>query len=199
MALGMKARETVQVQFNEVRNSGVFIAQIEANQKNSMSLLQQNGFRALTYQEALVKVDQNPELKKQLKGNRFYIEEKGSALAGYYTFNDKGELIQGKEDIDKTVYVYKGSRPLSLAVLTDYDARHGEMRFVLDALVDPSYGASVVVGVRIDHKVAAPKIETSEGSKIALELKEKFRTALTKAEGVLNSELNFFKEVFRTI
>ena len=196
----MKARETVQVQFKDVRNSGVFIAQTEANQKNSMSLLQQNGFRALTYQEALVKIDQNPELKEQLKENWFYLEGKGFAWPGYYTFNDKGELTQGKGDIEKTVFVYKGSQPLSLRVLTDYYARHDEMRFVLDALVDPSSVAQVVVGVRTDHEVTAPKIEALEGSKIAPELKGKFRTAVAKVEGVLDSEItDVFKEVLRAI
>jgi hypothetical protein len=169
MALRTRAKETVQVEFREVNASGVFLAQTEANQKNSMSLLQQNGFRPLTYQEAIVKIDQNPELKEQLKGKWFYLDGKGSQLSGYYTFNDKGELTQGKGDIEKTVYVWKGSQPLSLYVRTDVDARDLVRRFLLSAYLEPSVVASVVVGVRTGHEVATPKIEvaqTEEGVKL---------------------------------
>ena len=198
MIFGMKARETVQ--FNEVRNSGVFIAQTNANRKKSMSLLRQKGYRALTYQEALVKIDQNPELKKQLKEKEFYLEGKGSAVSGDYTFNDKGELTQGEGDIEKTVYVREGFWPLSLDVHTDKLARDFGRRFSLNANNDPSYVAQVVVGVPIGHEVAAPKIEASESSKIAPELKKEFRTAVAKVEGVLDSGItDVFKEVLRAI
>lgn len=165
MATATRAKETVQVAFREVNASGVFIAQTEANHKNSMSLLQQNGFRPLTYQEAIVKIDQNPELKEQLKGKWFYLDGKGSQLSGYYTFNEKGELTQGKGDIENTVYVYKGNQPLSLVVLTDGDARDLEGRFGLDADDDPSGVARVVVGVRAGHGVATPKIEVAQTEK----------------------------------
>ena len=134
-----------------------------------------------------------------MKEKWFYLEGKGSALSGYYTFNDKGELTQGKGDIEKTVYVWKGSQPLSLYVLKDFNARSDGRRFDLDA-DDASFVARVVVGVRIGHEVAVPKIEASEGSKIAPELKEKFRTAVAKVEGVLDSEItDVFKEVLRAI
>lgn len=169
MATATRAKETVQVEFREVSKTAVFVAQTEANQKTSMSLLQQNGFRPLTYQEAIVKIDQNPELKEQLKDKWFYLDGKGSQLSGYYTFNDEGELTQGKGDIEKTVYVWKGNQPLSLGVRTVVIARGGERRYVLIADVDPSNVAPVVVGVRAGHEVATPKIEvsnTEEGVKL---------------------------------
>ena len=62
----------------EVGKIGVFINQTEANHKDSMCILQQNGLRPLNYKEALVKIDQNPELKEQLKGKRFNIDGKVS-------------------------------------------------------------------------------------------------------------------------
>lgn len=169
MATATRAKETVQVEFREVSKTAVFVAQTEANQKTSMSLLQQNGFRPLTYQEAIVKIDQSPELKEQLKGQWFYLEGKGSALSGYYTFNDKGELTQGKGNIEKTVYVWKGNQPLSFVVHSDDCARSFEGRYYLDAGIVPSVVAPVVVGVRIGHEVATPKIEvsnTEEGVKL---------------------------------
>ena len=151
--------------FSEINATGVYISKTNANYTDSMALLQQNGFRPLTYPEALVKIGQSPELKKQLKGEWFYLDGKGSALSGDYTFNDKGELTQGKGDVEKTVHVCKGSQPLKLYVhYTDRDARNLGWWFGLGAYTDPSLVARVVVGV-----VATPKIEVSnveEGVKL---------------------------------
>jgi hypothetical protein len=200
MVLRTRAKKTVQVEFREVNASGVFLAQTGANQKNSMSLLQQNGFRPLTYQEAIVKIDQNPELKEQLKGKWFYLDDKGSQLSGYYTFNDKGELTQGKGDIEKTVYIYKGNQPLSFLVHTDDNAGYDEWRFFLYSGYDPSLVAPVVVGLRAGHEVATPKIEASENTNITPKLRNKFKTAIAKAERVLDPEVtDVFKEVLRAI
>jgi hypothetical protein len=145
------------VEFKEVGTTGVFIAHTEANQINSMDLLQQNGFRALTFQEALMKIDQNPELKERLKGRWLYLDGKGSELSGFYMFNEKGELSKisgpailkkGQGDLEKFVFVLKGSQPLSLLVQTDDFARYGGFRFGLYASYGHSDVAGVVVGVR---------------------------------------------------
>jgi len=153
-------KETVQVEFREVGTTGIFMAHTKANQKNSMNLLQQNGFRALTYQEALMKIDQNPELKEQLKGRWFYLDGKDSALSGFYIFNEKAELTKisgpailkkGKGDLEKIVFVLKGSQPPSLLVQTDDFARYGGFRFGLFATYGQSDVAGLVVGVRVGH------------------------------------------------
>ena len=161
MVLGEKlseGKETVQVEFKEVGTTGVFMARIEANQINSLNLLQQNGFRALTYQEAFTKIYQNPELKEQLKGRWLYLDGKGSELSGFYMFNDLGELAKiagpailkkGQGDLEKIVFVLKGSQPLSLLVQTDDFARYGGFRFGLYATYGHSDVAGVVVGVRV--------------------------------------------------
>ncbi len=205
MATARRAKETVQIAFREVNASGVFIAQTEANQKNSMSLLKQNGLRPLTYQEAIIKIDQNPELKEQLKGKWFYLDGKGSQLLGYYTFNDKGEFTQGKGDIEKTVYVYKGSQPMSLDVYMDDDAFFSERRFLLYANDGPHYVASVVVGVPAGHEMATPKIEAPNSLKVDSELVSEFRSVIAKMDsatqvGVLNAEITeVAKKVLRAI
>ena len=161
MAFGIKAAaEKAKVEFREV-GAGVFIAETKANHEDSMSILQRNGFRALTYQEALVKIDQNQELKEQLKRRSFYLDGKDSALSEYYIFNEKGELTQGKGETEKTVFVCKGSQPLSLLVHGDYLAGHFGGRFYLDAIDAPSDVVGVVVGVRIGSEAAAQKIEVS--------------------------------------
>ena len=167
MALKTKEqKETVQVVFGEVSNTGVFIAKIEANHKDSMSILRQNGLRPLTCSEALVKIDQSPKLKEQLKGLWFYLDGKGSALSEFCTFNDKGELRQGKGDIEKTVWVFYGDLPLKLYVpYIDNDARIIGRRFDLYANTYPNLVARVVVGVRPDHEMATPKIEVAQTGK----------------------------------
>ncbi len=163
MFLGEKLREgkeTVQVEFREVGATGVFIAHTKANQENSMNLLQQNGLRALTIQEALIKIDQNPELKEQLQGKWLYLDGKGSELSGFYMFNEKGELTKisgpailkkGQGDLEKIIFVLKGSQPLSLLVQTDDFARYGGFRFGLYATYGQSDVAGVLVGVRVGH------------------------------------------------
>ena len=96
MALRTRAKKTVQADIREIGTTGVFIAHTQADQENSMNLLQQNGFRALTYQEAFVKLDQNPELKEQLKGRWLYLDGKGSELSGFYISDEKGELAENR-------------------------------------------------------------------------------------------------------
>ncbi len=169
MALATRARETVRVQFREVGNSGVLIALTKANQENSMRLLRENGLRRLTYQEALVEIGKNPELKEQLKGKWFYLDGKGSQVSGCHTFNVKGELTPGNGGMEETVYVYEGTRQLVMHVYTDRDANCVGRRCVIFADNNPSTVAEVVVGVRIGREVTRPKIEvaqTKEGVKL---------------------------------
>lgn len=146
--------------FQEVGTTGVFTAQTEANQTNSMDQLQKNGLKALTYQEALIKIGQNPELKEQLKGRWLYLDGKATELSGFYMFNEKGELAKisgpailkkGKGDLEKIVFVLKGSQPLSLLVQTDDFARYGGFRFGIYATYGHSDVAGMVVGVRTSH------------------------------------------------
>jgi hypothetical protein len=105
-----------------------------------------------------MKIDQNPELKKWLKGRWLYLDGKGSELSGFYIFNEKGELAKisgpailkkGKGDLEKIVFVLKGSQPLSLLVQTDDFARYGGFRFGIYATYGHSDVAGVVVGVRV--------------------------------------------------
>ena len=159
MALRTRAEKTGQVMFEKVGQTGIEFANTKANHKESMELLKLHGLRPLTYQEAIAILAQNPKLKKQLQGTRFYLDGKGSQLSGYYTFNEKGELTQGKGDTEKTVYVYKGTQPLSLNVHTDADARWSEMRYDLDADASPVLAAWTVIGVRAGHEAAMPKEE----------------------------------------
>ncbi len=148
------------LEFKEVGSTGVFIAHTQTNQIDSMNQLQQNGFRALTYQEALTKIDQTPELKEQLKGRWLYLDGKATELSGFYMFNEKGELAKisgpailkkGKGDLEKIVFVLKGSKPLSLLVQTDDFARYGGFSFGIYATYGQSDVAGVVVGVRVSH------------------------------------------------
>ena len=190
MALGTRTRETAQVEFREVSQTGVFLARTEANHKNSMAILQQSRspeLRALDhdfvklsdkeYLEALFKIIQNPEFIGQLKGKWVHLERKGIQLSRYYHFDNEGKLIEGKGDKEKTIYLYSGKNPLSLDVLTGYGARINERRFDLDAGSGPQFVASVVVGVPAGHEVATPNLEA-----ITKEMVRAADTALTSLE-----------------
>lgn len=151
MALGTRTRETTRAEFKEVGQTGVFLALTESNLKDSLSMLGQNGLRPLTYQEAIDKIDKNLELKEKLKGMWFYLDGEGLALSGYYTFDDKGQLTQGKGDIEKTIHIYKGQQPLSFDVLSNDDSGSYERRYDLNAHYGPFCIAPVIVGVKISH------------------------------------------------
>lgn len=124
----------------------------KADYENTKRILKEKHLRLLTYQEALVWLDKDTKAKEQLKGKWFWLDWEGSILSGYYTFNDKGELTEGKGNIEETVYAWSGSQPLSLDVLTDLDARIDERRYYFYASGGPSNVASVVVGKAFSSK-----------------------------------------------
>ena len=201
MATITKAAEKVKEEFREVGNTGVFIARTVANHKDSMSILKRDGLRALRPQEAFVKMDKNQELKKRLEAQQFYLDGKGSALSGYHTFNEKGELTQREGEIEKNVRFLeglKGPQPLLLTVYGDDSASLFSGRFCLNANLDPSSVAGAVVGVHIGSEAAAQKIEVSnveEGVKLTgvtterlMALQRDSVQELSKVTGVFGSE-----------
>lgn len=164
MALRTRDGKPIHVEFRKVDKTGVFFAEERANYGESVALLLRHGLLPLTLQEILVKVDQNPKLKELLKGQRVYLGEIGFELPEHHTFNEKGELTQGKGDTEKTVYVWTGTGPLSLYVRTDDDARRVNGRYILyacDACYIANAATRVVVGVQAGHGVAMPEIEVS--------------------------------------
>jgi hypothetical protein len=60
-------------------------------------------------------------------------------------------LKKGQGDLEKIVFVLKGSQLLSLLVQTDDFARYGGFRFGIYASYGQSDVAGVVVGVRDNH------------------------------------------------
>ena len=143
--------------FNEIDSTGVFIQYSSADQKTSMDLLKQNGLRALSYQEALTKIDQSPELKEALKGRWLYLSGKGWEKSGFFSFDDAGELTKiagpailkkGKGDLERFIFFLKGSEPISLLVQTDDFARYGGFRYGIYASYGHTDIAGAVVGVK---------------------------------------------------
>ncbi len=169
-------KQTATIQFSETDGSGVFMREIESNYYKFISLLRQNGLRTMAYQEAPVLIDKNPELKEQLKGKRLYIDGAAfafsklwgsalSALSGYCTFNEEGQLTPGRGDIEKTIYVWKnktvhgwkGNQPVLLSVYTDVTSRINWCRYLLDTNISPDEVVSAVVGIKDDRKTETAK------------------------------------------
>lgn len=159
---GIKRKK--EIQFREIGTTGVYISKTDADYYKSMKLLRRNVLRPMTYQEALVIIDRNTEIKKELKNlenNWFYMDGKGFKESGYYNFDEKGELTQGKGDIEKTVYIWKRKEPLSIKVLTDDVSRRYESRFELGSSDSPINIARIVIG--IGHEMVIPKLSLSSG------------------------------------
>ena len=146
--LGEEIPDTYSAKFS-INASKPVVFEIRADYRESMKILKEHGLRLLTFQEALVAIDKDPNLKEQLKGKRLYLDGRGSQLSEDYTFNDEGELTQGIGDMERTVYAWKSSRPLSLDVRTDNKASHYGRRFYLNAFNDPQRSASAVVGISV--------------------------------------------------
>jgi hypothetical protein len=187
----VKSTGTFVREFHASKATGVFIYQNEkirflANRAESMSLLKQNGLRALTHQEALILIDQNPELDRQLYTERFWLADEGSELSGYYTFNEKGKLTEGKGDPKITVYVLKGSQPMMMQVMGGANEH-----YFIDTHNDPSWDASVVVGVKDDFAIA-PKTEEKANiigitAEQLFELRRDSIQVLSEAQNILGS------------
>jgi hypothetical protein len=151
-------REISSIRFREVRTTteSVFVAhtkgideRVEANHSYSMTLLKENRLEALTLQKALVLIDKNPKLKEQLKGKCFHLVAEGAEVAGYFTFNEKGERSEGAGDPEKTVHVVmNGKSPFSLHIHSDDLFAKVNWRYYLIPDYILSVHASVVVGLR---------------------------------------------------
>ena len=120
----------------------------EANHKDSMRILKENGLEPLTYQEALA---HGAELVKAFKGKGkwFYLAGKGIDKDGVFLFDSKGNIDAEnpeKDDIEHKVRVWSGKYPLSLVVRSDDVAWDYGRRFNLDASYEPGGVAPVVVG-----------------------------------------------------
>ncbi len=148
-----KTKAITETQFTEVNNTGVFVSETEANHAKSMKLLKHNHLRPLTYQEALVLIDRNLDVKARLKGKWFHLDGKGLKESGWCTFDNEGKLVEGKGDMEKTIYAYPGKNPLWLNVLTDTIASFIGSRFDLVADEGPLRVVLVVVGVKIRSKI----------------------------------------------
>ncbi len=192
MSLRAKAQQQVE------SAATIKVLEQRGNHAQSMDILAKNGLRPLTYQEAL---SRSSELIEKLKGKWFYLDGKGIAGSGIYTFNENGALVapKGNEALDQKVRVWSGSNPLSLFVNSDNVARYLGRRFYLGG-GDLPYGvAPVVVGVEVGRKAAAPK-NVVHGVVVP---EEKFNAAQATvrtlvASGVVDQEiLKPLIEVFR--
>ncbi len=170
-----KANNTAE--FKEVNNTKVFISKANKEHLNceeitledrdkDMELLKQNGLRMPTYREALVLIDRNQELKVRLKGKWFYFggknleKDEGRRCA----FDDDGTLRQTKyedRDVEKTVETYTDIDVFTLLVQSNDDAQESGSRFFIDVNEFGNDILKVVVGVPVDYKMAATKIEVA--------------------------------------
>ncbi len=132
------------------------ILEKRANHPESMKLLSEAGLRPMTYQELLLLLMEDEQLKNALKGKHFWLAGQGIEKEGVFTINEKGELreIAREERLsaERKVNVCKGNRPLSFGVYSDYVAPGIGWRFFLYADYEPQIAAPVVVGVPVAQR-----------------------------------------------
>jgi len=163
-ASAQRSETATAAQFKEMKSLGksIFMLEQGADHANSMRILDENGLRPLTSQEALTHISKTPELKNQLRGKWFYIAGKGLKEDGLYTFDKEGNLKEiGKEkpSYEKTVRGWKGNRPLSLYV--NYSSLYGRRFYLRADEVPDDVARGVVVGIRKDD----PAEQMAEGAK----------------------------------
>ncbi len=155
-------KTTEEVQFKEINHTGVYISRTNATYADSVSLLQKNGLRLLTHQEALVFLFRNSYLHERLKGSCFYLAGECCERPSYYrdseqcyeaSFDDQGNLREPRGDLKKIVRVFPGKNP---PVLNVHDIGTPSYKGSFDLLgnSDPQQAASFVVGVLASQDVA---------------------------------------------
>ena len=145
-----------QIDFKEPASTIVLFGRANVDYEKSMKLLKRNDLRPLTYKEALVNISQDNCLLEQLKGKWFYIDDNadGHKLVNHYFFNKRGKLTHGeKPDIERNVYAWFGSAPLTVIVNSDADAIESGRRFTFDASLPKNYVAPIVLGIMPRSKV----------------------------------------------
>jgi hypothetical protein len=188
--------------FNEIKGgtgNSLFISEKGANHSGSMKALEDNGLKALTYQEALPLLMKDEKLKNSLKGKWFYLAGAGTDKDGLFTVDENGELVEKKASPENTVRVWSGKQPFSLVVGSGAAVAADGGRFGLVADYTPDYVAPVVVGVpkekilqggtESDKTLAAVQAELRDQEKAIKEKKDK-KTALNEQMTALDKEKN---------
>ncbi len=128
------------------------LSKTATSQDYAATLLEEQGYRLMTYQETFIAMAQNLELKKRLNGKLFYLAGVGTELDGYYMIGKNGNLApevgENWEDVEKTVYVYPGFKPLVLTVISNDGM--ALRRFDIDGNAEINYRSPIVVGIKYD-------------------------------------------------
>jgi len=155
IAAAANGNQSTTVQGTVGRFAGITVLDKEANSPNSEFILETHGLRPVTYQEILIALDRDWELKEKLKGRWFWLEGKGVENGGDHTLQPDGSLKEGRsEDLEKTVYIMKedsnllrGEERRSLEVYTDEVAVITNRRYRLITTIGSAAIASAVVGI----------------------------------------------------
>lgn len=159
--MASKIRQEKRAVFKEIVRepvTPVFVAKISANRRQTIDILKENGLVPITYREALININQNQQLREELKGKWFWVAGKRMDIEeGSYTFDRKGI---GKEsgDPEQTFFFYSGIYKLHLEVRDDKavygpidslaTGLHHKQRFILGAYRGPTDEAPIIVGIR---------------------------------------------------
>ncbi|MGD0728704.1 MAG: hypothetical protein ABR981_01360 [Candidatus Micrarchaeaceae archaeon] len=154
-------------QFREIQSLGKTIGILEEKEdfSGSMRELISNGYRAMTKQEVLIHLSQDPELRKILKGKWFWIEGEGLEQTKSFRIDEKGELakIESIWSLEwyQSVSTRKGNGHLYFS-FSGFD--YGNDRFCLGANLNPEDVASLVVGIKVDTNTDSSTLQQTEST-----------------------------------
>ncbi|MEM0200986.1 MAG: hypothetical protein QXD23_01115 [Candidatus Micrarchaeaceae archaeon] len=144
--------------FKKIQGTEIFISNEKADYNNYMMLLDRNNLKQLTYEKILKSINENQELKQNLKCKGFYIYYENNLENGFYTINNNGLLVPGRGNIEQTIFVWKKEinvlnnlsnvYSLIFRVESDKNATANKARFTIHDVCSPFTVAQIIVGER---------------------------------------------------
>ncbi len=142
-------------------DSGIFMASSEKalTRSERSELLNQNGLREPTYEEALSLIQRKPEIIANLGGKWLDLAGNAPSIKGIYTFDEKGQFTKGSTNTERNVYVCKSIAPLSMLVCSEYNLNIFGFRFIIDESACADNEAKILLGVIDSSRSEASQIK----------------------------------------
>jgi hypothetical protein len=130
---------------------------VKFNHETSLTLLTEAGLVFVEYKLEIPLLVHDWRLQRALTNDgqfiSLFVAGRGPLnLPEFQHVNKEGKIVNGKGNIENTIWNFDGEEPLSIVVRSDDVAREGWGRFLLLAVRDAGYAARVVYGKLAETK-----------------------------------------------